>query len=481
MLETLDVHIGSISIEAYLILACIWTARYDDVRVSQLPMLRRCSALQAMTRRFGGRLAGYPFGKLALITAPSVIAALIVFTVFRLADPFPSRTLVISTASPSSGYEGYARRYGEILEKSGVSLEIRTSGGSAENLERLRDKASRIQAAFSTVGAAHPGDEARIASLGGMFLTPVFIFYRSDETITRFSQFRGKRLSIEPLGTTLREFLLQILRASDAVDATTTLTELSGGDAIDALIAGGLDAAMFSSANPESPAVRRALTSAALRLMSVSEADAISVMVPALRHVVMPRAMLSLADDRPPAAIDMLALGNALLVRKDVHPALQLLLLETARQVHRAPGPFQRFGEFPAPQPQDLPLSETAERFYRAGPPFLQQYTSFWVAAFIDRIAIVLIPLIAVLIPAIGYALPFYRWLNGRHIWRWHHALGALEREFALETDGDRQSELRTRIAEIEQAVDKIKVARPMEGELYHLRGRVRALRERVR
>jgi TRAP-type uncharacterized transport system substrate-binding protein len=434
-----------------------------------------------MIRSFGERLAGFLFGKFALIAGLSVIVVVGISTLFRIADPFPSRTLVISTASPSSGYERFARRYREVLEKNGVSLEIKTSGGSAENLERLRDKASPIQVAFSTIGAARPGDGADIASLGGTFLTPVFIFYRADETITRFSQFRGRRLSIEPFGTNLRDFLLQILRASDAVDTATTLTELSNVEAIDALIAGRLDAVMFSSANPDNPAVQRALTSPALRLMSVSEADAISVMVPALRHVVMPRAMLSLADDRPPTAIDMLALGNSLLVRKDVHPSLQLLLLETARQVHRPPGPFQRFGEFPAPQPQDLPLSETAERFYRSGPPFLQQYTSFWVAALIDRIAIILIPLIAVLIPAIGYAMPVYRWLNGRHIWRWHHALSEIEQEFATATDGDHQHKVRARIAEIERAVDAIKVARQMEGELYHLRGRTRALRERIR
>jgi len=60
-------------------------------------------------------------------------------------------------------------------------------------------------------------------------------------------------------------------------------------------------------------------------------------------------------------------------VRKDLHPALQYLLLEVMREVHWAPGPFNRLGEFPAEQPNDLPLSPTAEAFYRSGPSFWQR------------------------------------------------------------------------------------------------------------
>jgi hypothetical protein len=47
---------------------------------------------------------------------------------------------------------------------------------------------------------------------------------------------------------------------------------------------------------------------------------------------------------------------------------LQYLLLEAMREVHSPPGPFNRLGEFPAEQPNDLPLSATAEAFYRSGP-----------------------------------------------------------------------------------------------------------------
>jgi hypothetical protein len=111
------------------------------------------------------------------------------------------------------------------------------------------------------------------------------------------------------------------------------------------------------------------------------------------------RGLISLDRDIPDTDIDLLALRNRLLVRKDLHPALQYLLLEAMREVHGAPGPFNRLGEFPAEQPNDLPLSPTAEAFYRSGATFWQRYTSFWLTSLLNRILFFVIPVVAMLIP----------------------------------------------------------------------------------
>jgi hypothetical protein len=95
--------------------------------------------------------------ELALVGVPSAALLLGVFYVaFRLVDPAPPRKIVIATSTPGSGYERFARLYAERLGRDGVELEIRLSGGSLENLSRLRDPASGIQAAFTTTGAALP-------------------------------------------------------------------------------------------------------------------------------------------------------------------------------------------------------------------------------------------------------------------------------------------------------------------------------------
>jgi hypothetical protein len=65
-----------------------------------------------------------------------------------------------------------------------------------------------------------------------------------------------------------------------------------------------------------------------------------------LKHVVLGRGLIDLGRDIPNSDVDLLALRNRLLVRKELHPALQYFLLEAMREVHAAPGPFNRLGEF---------------------------------------------------------------------------------------------------------------------------------------
>src|SRR3974390_2566435 len=140
--------------------------------------------------------------------------------------------------------------------------------------------------------------------------------------------------------------------------------------------------------------------------MNVAQAEAIAKTVPGLKHVVLWRGLIDLSRDVPNSNIDLLAFRNRLLVRKDLHPALQYLLLEAMREAHSAPGPFNALGEFPAEQPNDLPLSPTAQAFYRSGPTLWQKYTSFWLSSLLNRITFFVIPVVFTLIPTIGFVFP---------------------------------------------------------------------------
>jgi hypothetical protein len=198
------------------------------------------------------------------------------------------------------------------------------------------------------------------------------------------------------------------------------------------------------------------------------------------RAMVLSRGIISLTRDIPDSDVDLLASRNSLLVRKDLHAALQYLLLEAMREVHWAPGPFNRLGEFPSEQPNDLPLSPTAEAFYRSGPSFWQRYTSFWLTSLLTRIVFFVIPVVAALVPVIGFAPRLYRWLYVRRINQLHRALGDLERELAHRADSSRLGECQARLAEIESAVRMFKVARPFEIDLHRLRIHLRMVQEDV-
>ena len=403
-----------------------------------------------------------------LILIPlAAIALAVLYISYRLLDPLPPRHLAIAAGAAGSGYDNFARQYVRILARHGVGLEIRNAAGAVEDLDLLREPASGVQAALTAFGVTQPNDTDTLYSLGGIFDSAMFIFYRNAEPVTLFTQFRGKRLSIGMPGTALRSLMLQVLKATDGLDASTHLADLDSPQAIDALIAGEIDVAIVPQldGNP----LQRVLDAPGVRLMSVAQAEAIAKTVPGLKHVVLWRGLIDLGRDIPDSDTDLLASRNRLLVRKDLHPALQYLLLEAMREVHWPVGPFNRLGEFPAEQPNDLPLSPTAEAFYRSGLTFWQRYTSFWLTSLLNRIVFFVIPVVAMLIPVIGFALPFYRWLRIRRINQLHRVLGNLEREVIQSADRSRLAEYQTHLAEIESAVRSLKVARPFEVDLQRL------------
>jgi TRAP-type uncharacterized transport system substrate-binding protein len=414
-----------------------------------------------------------------LVAVPSAVLVLaVLYFALQLTEPLPPDRIVISTAGKGSGYAIAAERYKERLAREGITLEIRYSGGSAENLALLRDPKSGVDAAFTTVGGKLPQDDERLGSLGGMFPSPVLVLYRGNDTISRFRDFHGLRVSVGGTGTVIRGLMMRLLHSSGVAEGTTVV-DMTAESAFKALLTGSVDAMIIPSPL-DAPLVRQALRTPGVRLMNVAQAEAIARRMPELRHVVLPRGGIDLATDEPPEDIHLLASTNSLVVRKDLHPALQLLLLDVASEFHTAPGLFNRFAEYPSAQPQDLPLTETADRFYKVGRPFLYRHLGFRIAALADRLTAIMLPMLAVMIPVLGYAPPMYRWLNRRRIWKWHGEL--LQVEAALEgtLTAEEHAELTRQLAEVEAGVSNIKVGRPFLNEVYHLRNHASAVRDRL-
>ena len=186
----------------------------------------------------------WPRFPLFIVIASAAIVVAALYITYRLVDPLPPRHFAIAAGMAGSGYDNFARQYARILARHGVELEIRNSVGAVENLNLLRDPASGVQAAITTFGFTNLADADMLYSLGGIFDAAIFILYRNAEPITQFAQFRGKRLSIGMPGTALRSLILQVLKATDALDASVHLSDLEPTDAIDALIAGEIDVAI---------------------------------------------------------------------------------------------------------------------------------------------------------------------------------------------------------------------------------------------
>ncbi|MDH3475609.1 MAG: hypothetical protein OEM59_18165, partial [Rhodospirillales bacterium] len=290
----------------------------------------------------------------------------------------------------------------------------------------------------------------------------------------------GRRLAIGAEGSGTRAVALQLLADNDLTEPPTRLLPLEGMAAAEALLAGEVDAAFFV-ASPAAPVVRRLLEADEVRLMSLSRAEAYTRRYHFLSKLVLPEGVIDFERNLPPADVALLAPTANLVAREELHPALIVLLLRAAAEVHGAGGLFEQPGEFPSARFIDFPLSDTARRYFKSGPPLLQRFLPFWAADLIDRLLILLLPLVTLLIPLLRIVPPAYRWRVRSRIYRWYRELQ--EVDDSLEALGSRDQVGRNlaELDRIESEVKQLTVPLAYADSLYHLRLHIDFVREKLR
>ena len=411
--------------------------------------------------------------------AALLIIGLAFWIAFHFVRPAPPHGFVISTGSDSGAYHAYGKRYSELLALDKLKVTARTSSGSVENLHRLADDELGVSVAFVQGGVGSVTESPNLVTLAAVYYEPLWVFYRDTRVLSLLSELAGKRVAIGPEGSGTRALALTLAVASKITDGTESFLPLGGAEAADALIKGEVDAALFV-AGPDAPVVQQLLRARGVRLMSQDHAEALSRRFPYLARVTLPRGGIDLADDIPPREVTLVATTAYLVARDDFHPALVSVLLQAVTRVHRGGGVFYRPGEFPAARDGDFPLSEDARRYFTSGPPFLQRYMPFWVANLIQRLLVLLVPLIAVVIPVMRIFPGVYRWRVRRRVFRWYDALRTVEAETSKNPAAERARELLMQIDMIRDGVSRTRVPLVYSDYAYNLKLHIEMVRARL-
>ena len=101
-------------------------------------------------------------------------------------------------------------------------------------------------------------------------------------------------------------------------------------------------------------------------------------------------------------------------------------------------------------------------------------------ANFIERMIVLLLPLIAVLIPAMRLASAIYRWRVRSRIVRWYGELHSLEVDIAGRANAAILTDDLERLDEIERGVNSTRVPTGFSHEFYDLCGHVAMVRSRL-
>jgi TRAP-type uncharacterized transport system substrate-binding protein len=418
-------------------------------------------------------------GHLSILVLVLLIVIICGFILFQFVLPAPPETLVMTTGTEGGTYAVFGRRYQETMAREKVHLQLLPSSGSVENFNRLKDKSFQVDVGFVQGGTISAKEAPHLLSLGGICYSPLWVFYRGPDTFDDLSLLKGRRIAIGPEGSGARKFSMELLRASHVAEFPTQLVDLSSAAAVKAILKGRVDVIMISS-TVDNTLVQELLHAEGIKLMNFRQAEAYTRLYPALSQVILPKGILDLSKSKPATDIHLLATTTNLIVRKNLHPAMMYLLLDAASDIHSDAGWVHKAGEFPSPKSQDFPLSDIAERFYKSGRPFLLDYLPFGMAAYIDRMILILVPAAVVLIPLLRIIPSLYFWWNRRKLYKCYEDLKHLEMELRGDSTPGRTMDYQKTLDRIEGFINEIRVPLALFKEVYMLKEHVDLVRNRL-
>ena len=411
-----------------------------------------------------------------------VIAAF--YLAWRFVEPAPPHRVVIAAGVPGGAYDGFAKAYSQVFAENGFELAVRPTAGAMENWKLMLDEDSGVDLAIVQGGTAPSPDQTDdIQALCSIYLEPLWVFYRGEGDVTKLSEFAGKRLAIGKEGSGGRALAVRLL-SENGIDTehpgAAQISDAGGQEAADALKAGKIDA-VFLVIAPESGVVNDLMHAPGVKLMSFVQADAYGRRFDYLSQVQLYQGVMDLSGDLPRQDVELIAPAAMLIARKSAHHGTLELLIQTAKTVHARGTILSSAGQFPSALLTDLPVSADALYYLKNSPNRWLGKLPFWAKSLVDRLILLLIPLIAVLLPMMRLAPAMYRWTVRSRIVRWYARLKRVEDNMAaaaprlvLEKDVHDVDEWMERLA-------KMHVPAGYMPELYDLREHLERVRDKLR
>jgi TRAP-type uncharacterized transport system substrate-binding protein len=410
----------------------------------------------------------------------AVTAAAIACMAIVMLRSMPPRMIVMATGPEGGFYYELGERYRAVLSEAGVEVRLIPTAGSQENLALPLDPRSGVSVALMQGGIVRAAESSELESLGTVFYEPLWWFHRREIKAVGLAGLQGQKVSIEPEGSGTRALCLELLKRS-GVERQLNLGELLAlppQAAAEKLLAGEIDV-VFMMASWGAPVVQQLLTDERITLSGYVRADALVAFYPFLNKVMIPRGGIDFAKDQPPSDVPLIAAKGSLMVRKDLHPAIDYLLLNAAVQIHSEPSMFQRANEFPAAEAIGIPLSNEALRFYKSGQPLLHDYLPFWMAVLTGKLIVLLIPILGVLYPMMRSLPRLYDWVMRSKVLRMYGELNLLEHEMTDACGAGRDTrDMVARLERLEERANHLRMPVAYVSRLYDLRNHIDLVRE---
>ena len=410
------------------------------------------------------------------------VAVAIVLVAANWWFPLPPRTLTLAAGEPQGSHARLAERYRDELGRKGIAVRLTYSPeGTLSPLQRLATTQDPVQAGFAHGLLSDRGPEAPVLALAVIGKQPLWIF-TSTPGLTSVAQLRGQRIAAGPPGSPVRQIATRLLAEAQIKDDDVSWEPGRSPVAASNELIEGRTNAMFLIASGDSPAVRLLARSPGVYMLGVQRANALAAREPKLQAFVLPQGTIELRGDLPPRDLTLLYTRTHLLVRDNLHPALQRALLDAASVIHASPALLQRQAEYPEFQGSDFPLSPHAQRYALGYQPWMEAELPFWWAQLTELLLYLVLPVLLAVIAALLWIPQLFSLRVTALLSHYYGELKFLENDiFKLATDSPMAlRDVLTKIDTMEHEVASLDLPDRFADRWYTLREHLSAARERL-
>ena len=408
-------------------------------------------------------------------------------TLLWLAKPAPPTLVEMAAGRPTDYSFELAKRYVEFFARNGVELRLIPTQGALDNFEHLKNTRDAIKVAMIQGGFVDNPENAKgLLSLGSIAYEPVWLFYWGNETDDLqkpLTQLLTGPISIGNVGSGTHAKALQLLKINGMSLDQTIMRELPEDEAVDALKRKDINA-MLLVEHVESPLVQDLLKVKGLVVADFIRAKAYAKLLGYIEVLHVPMGGFDLSRNFPNHDVQLLSTTTNLVIENDLHPAIQMLFMEASASIVGHERFFGDAREFPSIKDPTIPLSDVAHQYFDKGAPILSYYLPFWLAEFVERMGLLLVPFAAFAYPIVRAIPDFIQKRGRKRIERVYLALRRLENEVCNDFSSEMLDEKIAALDRMEAEVLRIKIHKKLVAEFYALRSDiefVRAVLSRLR
>jgi TRAP-type uncharacterized transport system substrate-binding protein len=408
-----------------------------------------------------------------------LLASLLMWMSFTFWLPLPPTKITMASGVPGGGYSQLALLYRQKLDALGIETTLVTTQ-KAHSAKALLFDETQADVALVNGLVATVHIETSVHALAAVEREPIWIFTRLP-SMNRLQDLRGLRVGV-PLKDQLQEKVLSIvLKHAELQSNDITILAFTRDEIANALIDGRVDALVLMGSS-RNDVVRLLTRSAGIQLVGMEQVGKFISTEPTLRPFVLPQGVIEFRGDVPSRDLTIVAADLHLLIRPEMHPALQRALLQVAAQIHEIPSFLQHQGEFPSFVGLDYPISPTALDISRGHVPWFEQLLPFWWAQLVQWLLMAFLPIIAATVFLLAWIPSWFEWRVNAVLQNFYGELKFIETDIEP-TASERPMELNKllqRIDEIEMQIMQLELPNHYASRWYTLRSHLSDARSKL-